>query len=128
MQLPRALARTNRWVTNPIQKLWAGRLPMMAIVEHEGRKSRRRYRTPVNAFPTEQGFAVLLFYGEGTDWVKNVMAAGEAHLVQRGRRVRVTEPRVVDRAEAGESLPRPAREVGRGLNIERVLVLRRAVS
>ncbi len=34
-----ALARFNRCVTKPVQRLWAPYLPYMAVLEHEGRKS-----------------------------------------------------------------------------------------
>jgi hypothetical protein len=50
MQLPQGLARFNRHVTNPIQRMWAGWLPPFAILEHVGRRSGTPYRTPVNAF------------------------------------------------------------------------------
>ena len=60
MQLPQWLARFNRHVTNPIQRLWAGWAPGMGILEHVGRKSGKPYRTPLNVFPTDDGVAVLL--------------------------------------------------------------------
>src|SRR5690625_3517950 len=34
MQLPQWLARFNRYVTNPIQRLWAGWAPTFGILEH----------------------------------------------------------------------------------------------
>jgi len=50
MPLPKALARFNRRVTNRVMPRVAGWTPGFAIIEHAGRKSGRRYRTPVNAF------------------------------------------------------------------------------
>lgn len=47
MQLPQWLARFNRHVTNPIQRLWAGRIPAHGILEHVGRRSGKSYRTPL---------------------------------------------------------------------------------
>jgi hypothetical protein len=44
MQLPQWLARFNRYVTNPIQRLWAGWLPLFGILEHVDRRSGKRYR------------------------------------------------------------------------------------
>jgi len=58
MQLPQWLARFNRYVTNPIQRLWAGWAPGMGILEHAGRKSGKQYRTPLNVFPTEDGVVI----------------------------------------------------------------------
>lgn len=37
----RLIARFNKYVTNPLQRLWAPRLPYMAVIEHTGRKSGR---------------------------------------------------------------------------------------
>ena len=48
--LPRAFARFNRRVANPVVRLVAGRLPPLAVVTHTGRRSGRSYRTPVMAF------------------------------------------------------------------------------
>ena len=62
MQLPQWLARFNRHVTNPIQRLWAGWVPTMGILQHVGRKSGNPYRTPVTVFSTEDGVAILLTY------------------------------------------------------------------
>lgn len=36
MQLPQWLARFNRYVTNPVQRIWAGWAPTMGILEHTG--------------------------------------------------------------------------------------------
>ena len=66
MHLPRALARFNRHVTNPIQRRWAGVIPLHGIVEHTGRKSGRAYRTPVLVFgETAEGEGQAL--GVGAD-------------------------------------------------------------
>ena len=88
------LARFNRVVTNPIQRLWAGRLPPFAIIEHTGRKTGRRYRTPVSAFVKGDSVTIRLPYGTERDWVRNLVAAGGGVIQRRGRRVRVTEPEV----------------------------------
>lgn len=110
MQFPQRLARFNRHVTNPIQRLWAGWLPSFAIIEHVGRRSGKAYRTPVNAFTTEvdgkPGFAVLLTYGPDRDWLKNLVAAGDGHLQRLGKTVGIADPRVVSKAEAAPHVNR----------------------
>lgn len=100
MQLPQSLARFNRRVTNPVQRLWAGRAPGFAIIEHRGRRSGTEYRTPVSAFPTDDGIAILLTYGPDRDWLKNLRAAGGGRVVRHGRTRTVGAPRVVTRDEA----------------------------
>ncbi|HJT95569.1 MAG TPA: nitroreductase family deazaflavin-dependent oxidoreductase [Mycobacterium sp.] len=91
----RIIAKVNKRVTNPVQRLWAHRLPYMAVIEHVGRKSGNSYRTPVMAFVEGSELSVVLNYGAKSDWVSNVQAAGSAGVVHRGRRYRLTDPRVV---------------------------------
>lgn len=95
MALPQGLARFNRRITNRITQLFAGRLPGFAIVIHTGRRSGQTYRTPINAFRDGNDYIIALTYGAETDWVRNVEAAGGCELVTRGRRVRLTNPRIV---------------------------------
>jgi deazaflavin-dependent oxidoreductase (nitroreductase family) len=100
MQLPQWLARFNRHVTNPVQRLWAGWAPGMGILEHVGRKSGKPYRTPLNVFPTDDGVAILLTYGPDRDLLKNITAAGHARMKCMGKTIDVADPRVVTKAEA----------------------------
>ena len=95
------LARFNRVVTNPVQRLWAGRVAPFAIVEHVGRKTGRPYRTPVNAFVRGDVITIRLPYGTDRDWVRNLVAAGGGVIQRRSRRVRVTEPTVSKEGRIG---------------------------
>ncbi|WP_439032444.1 nitroreductase family deazaflavin-dependent oxidoreductase [Gordonia terrae] len=95
MRIPRAVARFNKVVTNPIQRLWAPRLAPYAIVEHVGRKSGTLYRIPVLAWVDGDRLTIILTYGRDTDWVRNVQAAGDFGLIRKNRHYRVTGPRVV---------------------------------
>ena len=84
----------------------AGYLPGFAIVHHVSRKSGRPYRTPVNAFRTDDGYIVALTYGSESDWVKNVLAAGSCELQTRGRRVHLINPHIVtDESKRWAPLP-----------------------
>jgi deazaflavin-dependent oxidoreductase (nitroreductase family) len=87
MPAPRSIARFNRRFTNRLTLRVAGYLPGFALVSHVGRKSSRAYRTPVNAFRTDDGYIIALTYGAQSDWVKNVLAAGSCEFQTRGRRV-----------------------------------------
>ena len=106
MHLPRALAAFNRRVTNPIQRRWAGRIPGHAIIEHVGRKSGRRYRTPVLCVRRSGGFAFLVGYGLESDWVRNLLAADGGVVLHRGRRYEVRDVRLVPAPAGRELLPR----------------------
>lgn len=125
MQLPQWLARFNRHVTNPIQRLWAGFAPTFGILEHLGRKSGKAYRTPLTVFNTDEGVAILLTYGPDRDWLKNITAAGGGQLKRHGRTFRVTDPRVVTKAEAAEHITGLARPIFPRLPFENAVLLKR---
>ena len=106
----RSLAKINLAFTNRITSRFAGRLPLFGIITHVGRKSGRVYRTPVNVFPNEQGFAIALTYGQQSEWVRNVLAAGGCQLQTRSRQYQLTAPRVVHDASRSQ-FPLPARVI-----------------
>lgn len=128
MQLPLWLARFNRHVTNPIQRLWAGWAPTMGILTHVGRKSGRQYRTPLTVFPTRDGVAVLLTYGPDRDWLRNLTAAGGGTMRRYGRSFPVTDPRVVSKAEAAPTVTGWMRPLFGVLPFEQAVLLRTAGS
>ena len=103
MQMPRVMRRINRAVTNRRMAPLARHVPPLAIAHHVGRKSGRRYRTPVLAFPTDDGFVTPLPYGTDTDWCLNWLEAGEGVVETRARRTAVENPRVLS-ARAGLAL------------------------
>lgn len=109
MRVPRAIANFNRRVTNPAARSISPWLPGQGTLEHVGRTSGRRYRTPLLVFPTEDGFVVLIGYGLQTDWVKNVVACGSAVLCKRGKDIVLTNPRLMSKAEAAPLVIGPGR-------------------
>ena len=125
MQLPQWLARFNRHVTNPIQRLWAGWAPGFAILEHIGRRSGKRYRTPLNVFSTDDGVAILLTYGPNRDWLKNLTSAGHGRIQRYGKTFDIAEPRVMPKAAAAPSVKGLARPVFSRLPFEYAVLLRR---
>ena len=81
---PRRLAYFNRRVANPVLRPLAWVLPPFAVVEHHGRVSGHRYRTPVFAFRRGGDVVIVLSYGTRSDWIQNVMAGGPAPPSPRG--------------------------------------------
>lgn len=80
------------------------------MIVHRGRKSGREFHTPVNLFRRRDGFVFALTYGSDSDWVKNVLAAGECEVVTRRRCYSLTGPHLyVD--EARSDMPRPVRRI-----------------
>jgi deazaflavin-dependent oxidoreductase (nitroreductase family) len=101
MPYPRWLAKINRRVFNPGQ-VRKGKYP---VVTHVGRSSGTTYRTPMDAHPTRTGWVLVVRYGRQSDWVRNILAAGEATLRVKGEDHRLTSPRLVGRTEAHAALP-----------------------
>lgn len=94
MPIPARVARWNKAALNPVTRPIAAWVPGFGVVVHHGRVSGRAYHTPVNVFPARGGYVFALTYGPGTDWVRNVLAAGGCTLLTRGRRESLTAPRV----------------------------------
>lgn len=95
MPIPRTVARVNRLVTNRIIGPVAGHVPGFGVIVHQGRRSGRQFRTPVNVFRVRDGYLVALTYGPKSDWVKNVMAAGGCVMQTRGHRIRMVGTRII---------------------------------
>ncbi len=106
----RWVAAFNLAVTNRITGPFASWLPMFGIITHIGRKSGRRYRTPVNVFRAPQGFLIALTYGRDSEWVKNIVAAGECQLETRRVLYQLTAPMIVH-DPSRRSFPLPVRIV-----------------
>ncbi|HEX6452686.1 MAG TPA: nitroreductase family deazaflavin-dependent oxidoreductase [Trebonia sp.] len=102
MPLPRWLARANKAGLNRVVKHIAPWAPTLGLVVHAGRRTGRRYETPVMVFPAPGGFVIALTYGPGTEWVKNVVAADGCELRTGGRTLNMASPRVYhDEARPG---------------------------
>jgi deazaflavin-dependent oxidoreductase (nitroreductase family) len=94
MPLPRTLARLNKIGLNRVTIRLAPVVPGFGVVVHQGRRSGRRYQTPVNVFPSGSGYVIALTYGPDSDWVRNVLAAGRCELRTGGRTVALAAPRL----------------------------------
>ena len=124
MPLPKALARFNKVVTNRITRRIAGWAPGFAIVVHQGRRSGRTYRTPVNVFRRGDRYVFAATYGLDAAWVKNVVAAGGCAIETRGRRVEVHDPQIVHDPEHSQ-VPAPVAVILRALRVDDFVVLSR---
>jgi deazaflavin-dependent oxidoreductase (nitroreductase family) len=111
-------------VVNPFTRLFVAWLPWFGVLHYRGRKSGKPFRIPMNVFPNGDRYVFALTYGSGVQWVKNVMAAGEAELEKRGRRVRLSEPRLfVDRRQS--RVPIPVRQILRVMRVQEFLEMTR---
>jgi deazaflavin-dependent oxidoreductase (nitroreductase family) len=118
-------AEFNRKFVNHLMRPLSGRVAMWSIIEHRGRRSGTLYRTPVSMFPTTDGVAILLAYGEDRDWVRNLKSAGGGRATMGGKTFDVTDPRIVPTAEAATMLGSPWRQLIGRMSTPSTLLLRR---
>jgi deazaflavin-dependent oxidoreductase (nitroreductase family) len=79
-------------VFNPVSRLFLCWLPGFGVLSYRGRKTGRRYRTPMTAFRAGDDWVFALVYGSDVAWVKNVLASGEAELQVRRTTHRLAQP------------------------------------
>lgn len=123
MPIPRTVARLNRYITNPVLGRVARVMPGFGIVHHIGRRSGKRYSTPVNVFRDGDDIVIALTYSSNSDWVKNVLTAGECALESRGKTIRLVDPVLtVDREKRWAAWP--VRQLLGRVGVNEVLRLR----
>lgn len=108
MIFPPWLERFQVKYFNPAVRPFARYLPGFSVIKHRGRKSGKEYETIVTAYRKGKVLAIVLGHGK-TDWVKNVMAAGEADVHFIRKHVHITNPRIVPAGGDSAGLPRMAR-------------------
>lgn len=101
MPFPRWLAQVNKRVFNPIEVRRGAR----PVLIHTGRSSGRTYRTPLDAHRLPDGYVFIPMYGPRTDWVKNVLSAGQARLRIDGHEIELQSPRLVAKKDIWPLLP-----------------------
>jgi deazaflavin-dependent oxidoreductase (nitroreductase family) len=94
MPIPKVVGRWNKAGLNRLTRHIAPWMPGLGVVSHRGRRSGRRYQTPVNVFRAGNGYVFALTYGPDTDWVKNILAAGGCELRTRGQTIQLGSPRL----------------------------------
>lgn len=103
-----------------------GWIPVWGVVVHTGRKSGRRFATPIALAKTGDGFVIPLPWGPGTDWCRNLVAARGGIVRWGGHDHVVRDPEVVDRAAAAPAFPRLVRPLIPVVGIKRFLRVRLA--
>ena len=116
MKFPPAVERFQIKYINPLMRPAAKYLPGFATIHHRGRTSGKSYETVVNAFRKGDVLAVALAHGK-TNWVKNVLAAGEADARLFRKNVHLTNPRVLPAGSDDAGLPWIARRTARSTGL-----------
>ncbi|GMQ99071.1 MAG: hypothetical protein BMS9Abin17_1621 [Acidimicrobiia bacterium] len=96
MPLPMWVAQVNKRMFNP-RELRKGIRP---VLTHVGRSSGDTHQTPLDAHPVEGGYMFIVMYGRTSDWVRNVLASGDAMLRVDGNEYALVSPRIVPKEAA----------------------------
>ena len=90
---------------NPAVRPFARYLPGFSVIKHRGRTSGTPYETIVTAYRKGNVLAIALAHGK-TNWVKNVLAAGEADIHVGRKDLHLVNPRVLPAGTVDPALPR----------------------
>ncbi|WP_197739947.1 nitroreductase family deazaflavin-dependent oxidoreductase [Mycolicibacterium sp. P9-64] len=107
MLMPVWLERFQIKYVNPLLRPLSKRAPGFAVVKHRGRTSGKEFETIVTAYRKDGLVAIGLMHGK-TNWVKNVLAAGEADIHVARKDLHLTNPRVLPAGTVDPTLPRIA--------------------
>jgi deazaflavin-dependent oxidoreductase (nitroreductase family) len=97
---------------NPVAVPLARVMPGITVISHRGRKSGRHLETAVSAYRKGDTVAIMLAHGK-TNWVKNILAAGEADIRLGRRQVHLVNPRIISAGTRDAALPLMARIAAR---------------
>jgi hypothetical protein len=118
--------RTIARVTDPLARPLAGRrlFPLWAVPRTRGRRSGREIALAVAVRRLPDGFVIALPFGEGTQWVRNVAAAGGCDLRWKGRDHRLMDPAMVELDAVAEAFTPAQRWLLRRIGAHRFVRLR----
>ena len=122
----RPLIWFSRRFVNPAQMRTAGQPGAYAgIIRVRGRRTRRVIETPVGIVAVDDTFLIATPYGAGAQWLRNVLAAGEAELVWEGHTYRVDRPELVETRDVAQHFSQTDQRLFRLMRTDHCLRLRR---
>ncbi len=121
----KAVRRFNRAVTKPQAMKTAGQPGApYSTIQHVGRTSGTSYETPIGPVSTGDGFVIPLPYGTTPDWLKNVLAAGSAVIINEGITYQVDRPELIPSATALPHVPAGEQRALRVFGVDQFLRVR----
>jgi deazaflavin-dependent oxidoreductase (nitroreductase family) len=102
--------RNKRFANKMVTRVGGAGRPrsIFALIEYIGRRTGRRYTTPIRVVEQPGGFIVPLTYGPRTSWYVNLQA-GPGQLHWQGHAIRVGNPTLVPTSVAADQFPLPSR-------------------
>jgi deazaflavin-dependent oxidoreductase (nitroreductase family) len=104
MLMPVWLERAQIKFFNPLVRPFSKWMPGFAVIKHRGRTSGKDFETIVTAYRKDDLLAIGLMHGK-TNWVKNVLAAGEADIRVARKDLHLVNPRVLPAGTVDDALP-----------------------
>ncbi len=93
MPISNSLRYLNKKFTNKIIGCWAGKKGSpFSLVLHSGKKSGKKFQTPVIAVKQDSKFLFALTYGAQVDWYRNILANGCAGIKHQGNEYKLEKP------------------------------------
>jgi deazaflavin-dependent oxidoreductase (nitroreductase family) len=98
----RLVMRPMSAMLNPLVATLAGRryFPLVAQIQHVGRRTGKPYLTSVGASVRDGAVLIPLTFGNGSDWARNVRAAGRCSVRLNGTVYHAMSPQFLDAAHA----------------------------
>ncbi len=115
-----AVRTFNKYIFNHLILTFAeSRIGPFSVVYHRGRHSGRGYRSPVLASYVGAMVIIPLSYGEHVDWLRNVQVEGGCEIVRQNKRMRVTDPLVLNSQVGYTILPEQRRKLFSRFKVEK---------
>ena len=102
--------RNKRFANKMVSSMGRAGRPrsIFAVIDYIGRRSGRRYTTPIRVVERPDGFFIPLTYGPRTSWYVNLQTR-PAQLHWQGRTIPVGNPTLVPTSVVADQLPLPSR-------------------
>ncbi|MGO8940316.1 MAG: hypothetical protein ACLQLO_25475 [Mycobacterium sp.] len=102
--------RNKRFANKMVTRVGRAGRPhsIFAVIDYTGRRTGRRYTTPIRVVEQPGGFVVPLTYGPRTSWYANLQAS-LGYLHWQGRSILVGNPTLVPTSAVADQFPLPSR-------------------
>jgi hypothetical protein len=112
----------NKYIFNHFTRFIAKRgIGPFTLVIHEGRRSGRKYETPVLVTYQEDKLVIPLPYSDHVDWLQNILSQGGCELLRKKRMIHAEDPKIIDLDAASTMLPAKLANTFRRFEVDQFL-------